>query len=102
MGGRSPGHTAKAFSTSDPTAFLQQIAEEGKKRAEEVAQHLQDATKTASLPNLESFQNLVPPNAADLPQHLMPAFSALLFLARSPGSPLTAEQEAKFSQVLPP
>merc|ERR1719473_1400035 len=45
---------------------------------------------------------MLPTSAAELPQSLMPLFSALLIIARSPGTPLTAAQEEKFGQVLPP
>eukprot|EP00427_Karlodinium_veneficum_P063857 CAMPEP_0169334744 /NCGR_PEP_ID=MMETSP1017-20121227/15956_1 /TAXON_ID=342587 /ORGANISM="Karlodinium micrum, Strain CCMP2283" /LENGTH=169 /DNA_ID=CAMNT_0009430053 /DNA_START=47 /DNA_END=553 /DNA_ORIENTATION=- len=106
----SVGH--KAFSTSSeapggspqgsPFSMLEQVGRETLKKVEEVAQQVQSATTTGAVPGLSEIKTMAESNAAELQRTVMPLFSALLILARNPGTSITAEQEAKFAEVLPP
>ncbi|CAE8735384.1 unnamed protein product [Polarella glacialis] len=82
--------------SKNPLSMLEQMGRETFSRAQEAAETLRSGGNP-----VQELQTFATSNAQVIAQNVVPLFSAMLILARSPGTPLTPEQQAKLSESLP-
>eukprot|EP00930_Biecheleria_cincta_P053203 TRINITY_DN3859_c0_g1_i1.p1 TRINITY_DN3859_c0_g1~~TRINITY_DN3859_c0_g1_i1.p1 ORF type:complete len:182 (+),score=50.78 TRINITY_DN3859_c0_g1_i1:90-635(+) len=84
----------------NPLSMFEQFGRETLTKAQEAAQKLGEATSAQHY--VDQLQNFTQSNAEQIGKSAVPLFSAMLILARSPGTSLSEEQQAKLAESLPP
>eukprot|EP00933_Yihiella_yeosuensis_P037825 TRINITY_DN31819_c0_g1_i1.p1 TRINITY_DN31819_c0_g1~~TRINITY_DN31819_c0_g1_i1.p1 ORF type:complete len:184 (-),score=51.22 TRINITY_DN31819_c0_g1_i1:82-633(-) len=83
----------------NPFSVLEQLGREVQSRASEAAQKIGEVTSTQNA--IQELNNFAQSNVEEISTRAVPVFSAFLILARSPGTTLTEEQQAKLAEALP-
>lgn len=83
----------------NPLSMFEQLGRETLTKAQEAAQKLGEATSAQHY--LDQLQGFSAANAEQVGKSAVPLFSAMLILARSPGTNLSDEQQAKLAESLP-
>ncbi|CAE7471183.1 unnamed protein product [Symbiodinium natans] len=88
----------------NPFAAFEQFGRETVGRATEAASKLGEAipAQGSMVGMVEGLQGFAQANVNELSRATVPLFAALLTLSRSPGTPLTPEQQEKLEHLLPP